>query len=163
MHVMLSPLNTQVCVIVDEEGTEAAAVTAVVMMRCAAVMTAEPVVIKLDRCATLCSDHTAMPMLGTHAAGHEHGRVRAWTHAQQLTPQARAVCLHVLRSGRSCSCWLTTPPTRRCLSAQSPTQASDTGCPGRCAGCIVRATARCGLHPPRHWRQHASQCNPPAR
>lgn len=38
----------QVCVIVDEEGTEAAAVTSVVMMRCAAVI-AEPPKIKLDR------------------------------------------------------------------------------------------------------------------
>lgn len=33
---------------VDEEGTEAAAVTAVTMMRCAAVMT-QPTVVRLDR------------------------------------------------------------------------------------------------------------------
>jgi serine protease inhibitor len=39
----------QVCVVVDEEGTEAAAVTAMIMMRCTAVMAAAPVVIKLDR------------------------------------------------------------------------------------------------------------------
>jgi serine protease inhibitor len=38
----------QVCVIVDEAGTEAAAVTSVVMMRCMAVM-AEPPKIVLDR------------------------------------------------------------------------------------------------------------------
>jgi hypothetical protein len=37
----------QVCVIVDEEGTEAAAVTAVVMMRATAVMAATPLI----RCA----------------------------------------------------------------------------------------------------------------
>lgn len=41
-------LMLQVCVIVDEEGTEAAAVTSVVMMRSMCVM-AEPPSIKLDR------------------------------------------------------------------------------------------------------------------
>lgn len=40
----------QVCVVVDEEGTEAAAVTVMCMVHCAAIMTAKPVVIKLDRC-----------------------------------------------------------------------------------------------------------------
>lgn len=34
----------QVCVIVDEEGTEAAAVTAVIMMRATAVMAATPLI-----------------------------------------------------------------------------------------------------------------------
>jgi hypothetical protein len=37
-------VRLQVCVIVDEEGTEAAAVTAVVMMRATAVMAATPVI-----------------------------------------------------------------------------------------------------------------------
>lgn len=44
----ISDVLQSVCVIVDEEGTEAAAVTSVVMMRCMAVM-AEPPSIKLDR------------------------------------------------------------------------------------------------------------------
>lgn len=39
----------QVCVIVDEAGTEAAAVTSVVMMRCGLAVGPPPVVIKFDR------------------------------------------------------------------------------------------------------------------
>lgn len=44
----VSDVLQSVCVVVDEEGTEAAAVTSVVMMRCAAII-AEPVVVRFDR------------------------------------------------------------------------------------------------------------------
>jgi hypothetical protein len=50
-------MPVQVCVIVDEEGTEAAAVTAVVMMRATAVMAATPVI----RCASLPCAWNAQP------------------------------------------------------------------------------------------------------